>query len=154
MRRVLLAGALLALSGCISNQVSPRLEGKPGITFGIHGDHIPTFESVEFLRMPTDYERTAACLARHAGGGNGQVVKIDDSVSMDGRSSFLLESGPISQGFLFSLTIYPGQGRYLYERILWDTPRRTPLFAEKSFSPENAYAEMEKIADRIWSCAK
>ena len=154
MRKMMLFGALITLTGCISNQVSPLLEGNPGITFGIHGDHIPTFNAVEFIRMPTDLERTSACLARNAGGGNGQVVKLGDSVSMDGQSTFFWADGPRTQSFLFSLTAYPSQGRYLYERIQWDTPRRTPLFAEKSFSPENAYAAMEEIVDRIVACAK
>ena len=153
MRKILMAGAMLALTGCISDQVSPLLMGKPGLTTGVHGGHIPTYNTVEFIRMPSDFERTSACLARNAG-GNGQVIKIDDSVSADGRASYFWAEGPTNVGFLFSLTVYPGQGRYLYERILWDNPRRTPLFVEKSYNPENSYAEMEAIVDRIAACAK
>lgn len=87
MRKALLAAVAATLMGCVSSQPDANLTELPRVATTLAANGVPVYQTVEFIRRPTDYERTSACLVRHSG-GDGQAVSLDDAVSVNGKSSY------------------------------------------------------------------
>lgn len=153
MRKTVLAALAATLAGCVSSQPDANLTEQPRVTTTMAANGVPVYQTVEFVRIPTDFEKSAACLARHSG-GDSQAVKLDDTISVRGKSSYYSPKYLKNIDFIFSLQATPKLGKYVFSRILFESDGRTPLFATSLQSPESSYGVMRAIVDRIDACAR
>ena len=153
MRKTVLAVLAATLAGCVSSQPDANLTEQPRVTTTMAANGVPVYETVEFLRVPSEFGRTAACLVRHSG-GDGQAVKIDDTVSVNGKSSYYSPKYLKHIDFVFSLHATPKLGKYVFSQIMFESDGRTPLFATSLHSPESSYGVMKAVVDRIDACAR
>ena len=153
MRKTVLVGLTAILAGCVSSQPDAKRTEQPRVTTTMAANGVPVYHSVEFVRIPADFERVTACLVRHSG-GDGQAVKLDDTVSVNGKSSYYSPKYLKNIGFIFSLQATPKLGKYVFSQIMFDSDARSPLFATSLDTPESSYGVMKAVVDRIDACAR
>ena len=153
MRKALLAAVAATLVGCVSSQPDANLAELPRVATTLAANGVPVYQTVEFIRRSTDYERTSACLVRHSG-GDGQAVSLDDAVSINGKSSYYSPKYLKNIEFIFSLQATPNVGKYVFSRITFASEGHLPLFATNLQTPESSYGVMKAIVDRIEACAR
>lgn len=152
MRKTFMAALAATLAGCVSTP-GANLAEQPRITTTMAANGVPVYETVEFIRVPTDYERTAACLAMHSG-VDGQAVRIDDTVGVEGKAAYYSPKYSKDIDFVFSLHATPKLGKYVFSRIMFASDGRTPLFATSLHGPESSYGVMKAVVDRVDACAR
>jgi len=152
MHKTFMAALAVTLGGCVSTP-DANLTEQPRVSTTMAANGVPVYETVEFLRIPSDYERTAACLVRHSG-GDGQALKIDDTVSVKGKSSYYSPKYLKHIDFIFSLQATPKLGKYVFSQIMFESDGRTPLFATSLHNPESSYGVMKAVVDGIDACAR
>lgn len=142
--------AVLSLSGCGTKTVSPEIAGKSGVVTGVGADGYPVVKSITFAKNPADVSRVLICMQSEVDGINITPVEIDGVAKVSGKAYAPLQ---FSNYVAFSMSVDGGE--YRFDRLS-DAGINGPAFelmASRYGTPENAYAALESIADRVSRCA-
>lgn len=154
-----IAAVCVALGACAltPNEVSPRLNGLPGVAVvgGPYG--YPIIKGLSFTKPPlASGDRLPACIKRNADLTTGAPSTLDGSTFADGKLSFPVRTvtpGGFYEVLRYTLTVTPATGVYAFERLqVVRNGQDMPAF--ESASPENAYAKFQELADQIDRCAR
>lgn len=144
-------GVLLTLlTGCGTTSVSPLIANKPGVVTGANKDGYAIVKSITFMRPPADVARILVCMQSDVDGVTGPPVQIDGAAKANGKAYATLQ---YSNYVAFALTVRGAE--YRFDRLA-NAGLNGPsyeLMASTWGTPENAYAALEGIADRVSGCA-
>lgn len=143
-------GIATVLVGCGTKTVSSTLAAKPGIVTGSGKDGYPVVKSITFERPSANVSRVLACMQAEVDGITGDPVEIDGLARSSGKAYASLQ---FSNYVAFAMTVRGTE--YRFDRLA-NADLNGPAFelmASAYGSPENAYAALESIADRVSDCA-
>jgi hypothetical protein len=143
-------GIATALAGCGTKTVSQELATKPGVVTGTGKDGYPVVKSITFKRPSAEVSRVLACMQAEVDGLTGNPVQIDGAVKSSGKAYASLQ---FSNYVAFAMTVRDTE--YRFDRLA-NAGLNGPAFELMGSSygtPENAYAALESIADRVSGCA-
>ena len=141
----------MALAGCGTKIVSQELATKPGVITATGKDGYPVVKSITFKRSSADISRVLACMQAEVDGITGNPVQIDGAVKSSGKAYASLQ---FSNYVAFAMTVRDTE--YRFDRLA-NAGLNGPAFelmASSYGTPENAYAALESIADRVSGCAE
>ena len=145
-------GALIctAIAGCGTKTVSQELASKQGVITGTGKDGYPVVKSITFKRPKADVSRVLACMQAEVDGLTVTPVQIDGVVKSSGKAYASLQ---FSNYVAFAMTVRNNE--YRFDRLT-NAGLNGPAFelmASSYGTPENAYAALKSIADRVSECA-
>lgn len=143
--------SVLGLAGCGTTTVSPAIKGKEGVSTGFNSSGYPVVKSIVFQRPAADATRVLKCVQTEIDGLYGQPVELDGAVKAKGQT---YASVGASYYVAYALTIQGG--KYTFDRLnhAGENGPTYELMGSSHGSPENAYAALERITDRVSECSK
>lgn len=145
----------ITLVGCGTTQVSPALSGKPGVVTAIGADGYPVVKSITITRALTaPPERAATCVAKSVDKPESAPI-ISTDVQVSGLAAFRNDMEGFTRTFRYTLA-RSNEGVYVFDRLRY-TGQGTvgiEVMASKYWSPENVYAELQSITDRVDRCLR
>jgi len=149
---ILITGLSLVLGGCGSTAVAPQLLVKPGVVTVMGGSGYPVLSSITVIRSnPSGIDNAALCARRGVDGIEANPVRDGIEVQASGSAAFLPPPPSISKTFRYTLTVRTGNtSTYVFNRIRYVAAG--PIGAIEGVGAEDAYREMEAVADRVNSC--
>jgi len=126
------------------------IANKPGVVTGANKDGYAIVKSITFSRQAADVTRVLVCMQSEVDGLTGTPVQIDGAAKANGKAYATLQ---YSNYVAFALTVRGSE--YRFDRLT-NAGLNGPsyeLMGSTWGTPENAYAALEDIANRVSGCA-
>lgn len=158
MNKIIIFGlsSLFFLSACGTTSVSPLMEGKEGVEYGLTHDGYPTIEKVTFNISISDIEKASYCIIANVNSPESNEVHARGVVLTISANGTTLISG-FSKAFRYTLNANVESGDYTYSRLHY-TDRAglsvNKVMASKYWSPEATYEYLKTTTEDIDECLK